>query len=284
MGEVVSLGERLRQHREHLGLSQAQAARELDVARTAYRLWEMEAARPAPDRWRLIARWLGVSVASMLLAAELIDDEEAGDAQILATHHERSGEDRDVSAVQESGDFFAQEHSLIDKELEQGFIELPAAQRMRLTMTRIERAVHGPPGDSLPWGPARLEKLLVPDEQAPSIARGALLATADGIPSDPLRAAELLTSELVTNSVVHSSGGAIGLTIVVEPQTLRVEVRDGSPRAARPMVPTPEGGWGLTLVAELATRWGGGRDGAANVTWFEIDLPLPGAGPVPQPG
>ena len=56
---VVSLADRLKQRRDELGISQSQAARELDVARTAYRLWEMEAAKPAPDRWRLIASWLG---------------------------------------------------------------------------------------------------------------------------------------------------------------------------------------------------------------------------------
>ena len=72
------------QHRTERGLSQAQAARELDVARTAYRLWEMEAAKPSPDRWRLIARWLGVSISTMLLAEDLIDAEDAGAADDIA--------------------------------------------------------------------------------------------------------------------------------------------------------------------------------------------------------
>ena len=69
--KVIPLGERLRLHRTERGLSQAQAARELEVARTAYRLWEMEAAKPSPDRWRLIAgpddraRW------SLAIVAEL---------------------------------------------------------------------------------------------------------------------------------------------------------------------------------------------------------------------
>src|ERR1044072_7435729 len=76
--QVVSLAERLKSRREQLGLSQAQAARELDVARTAYRLWEMEAAKPQPDRWRLISRWLGVSVTTVLLADELDDASEPG--------------------------------------------------------------------------------------------------------------------------------------------------------------------------------------------------------------
>ena len=74
-GEVIPLGTRLRTRREELGLTQAQAARELDVARTAYRLWELEAARPSPDRWRTIAKWLGMSVTAMLLAGELIDQQ-----------------------------------------------------------------------------------------------------------------------------------------------------------------------------------------------------------------
>ena len=54
---VISIAERLRNRRLERGISQSQAARELDVARTAYRLWEMEVAKPAPDRWRLIASW-----------------------------------------------------------------------------------------------------------------------------------------------------------------------------------------------------------------------------------
>ena len=74
--EVVSLAERLKSRREELGSARPRQARELDVARTAYRLWEMEAAKPAPDRWRLIPTWLGVSVTTMLLAEDLMSEEE----------------------------------------------------------------------------------------------------------------------------------------------------------------------------------------------------------------
>ena len=82
--DVIPLGSRLRQRREELGLTQAQAARQLGVARTAYRLWEMEAAKPAPDRWRTIARWLGISMTAMLLAEELLDQQEAVEANRAA--------------------------------------------------------------------------------------------------------------------------------------------------------------------------------------------------------
>jgi transcriptional regulator with XRE-family HTH domain len=93
MAEVVSLGDRLKTRRARLGLSQAQAARELDVARTAYRLWEMEAAKPSPDRWRLISRWLGVSVTTMLLADQLISAEDASASSVAEAHFggERTG-------------------------------------------------------------------------------------------------------------------------------------------------------------------------------------------------
>ena len=71
------LAERLKTAREGRGLSQAQAARELDVARSAYRLWEMAAALPEPRRWRAVAAWLDVTVTTLLLAEGLIPDDEA---------------------------------------------------------------------------------------------------------------------------------------------------------------------------------------------------------------
>src|SRR3954462_15250220 len=101
--EVIPLGARLRQHRQELGLSQAQAARELDVARTAYRLWEMEAAKPAPDRWLLLSRWLGVSVTTMLLADELISETEASANTIVEANFGQSGRDWDIAAATNAG-------------------------------------------------------------------------------------------------------------------------------------------------------------------------------------
>src|SRR5574342_282182 len=85
-----SLADRLKAKRRERGLSQSQAARELDVARTAYRLWELEAARPAPDRWRLVARWLGVSMSTLLLAEGLITEEEAESSTAAADRYEAS--------------------------------------------------------------------------------------------------------------------------------------------------------------------------------------------------
>ena len=68
----------------------------------------------------------------------------------------------------------------------------------------------------------------------------------------------------------------IAAFIRVRRDRIRVEVSDGSPTGVRPRTPSPEGGYGIALVAELASRWGSGRERGVNMTWFELDLPLPG--------
>jgi transcriptional regulator with XRE-family HTH domain/anti-sigma regulatory factor (Ser/Thr protein kinase) len=246
--EVVPLGERLKHRREELGLSQAQAARELDVARTAYRLWEMEAAKPAPDRWRLIASWLGVSIATMLLAEELIDESEAAAA----------------------GDFFAQERATLDTQTLRGVVTDAESVRLGHALDRVQASIRTAraPGSK----PAEFRKEFASDPRAPSIARSALLITAAGLPVPIVEDAELLISELVTNSVQHAGGDLIRIHITIANSVLRVEVADDSPRPARPRTPGDDGGWGLNIVMELATRWGSGREHGKNVNWFELDL------------
>jgi anti-sigma regulatory factor (Ser/Thr protein kinase) len=87
---------------------------------------------------------------------------------------------------------------------------------------------------------------------------------------------ELLTSELITNAMVHA-GGPTGLRLFRH-QVLTVEVSDvdGHAPRMRRALEDDEGGRGMHLVNELAHRWGsrGTRDG--KVVWFELELP-PGA-------
>jgi anti-sigma regulatory factor (Ser/Thr protein kinase) len=83
--------------------------------------------------------------------------------------------------------------------------------------------------------------------------------------------AALLTSEVVTNAVVHGDG-----TVLVRARTgdgrLRVEVQDdgdGAPvlqDAAR----DAEGGRGLALVAALADAWGVEEVTGGKFVWFEL--------------
>jgi transcriptional regulator with XRE-family HTH domain len=136
-----SLAERLKARREVLGISQSQAARELDVARTAYRLWELEAARPSPDRWRLVARWLGVSMTTLLLAEGLITPEAEGEADLASERYEAAmGETWDVATEREQDDFFRQAQSFIDRSVEKGLVTADEAGHFRELFERIEAA------------------------------------------------------------------------------------------------------------------------------------------------
>ena len=190
--KILPLGERLKQHRTERGLSQAQAARELDVARTAYRLWEMEAAKPSPDRWRLIARWLGVSISTMLLAEDLIDAEGADAADDIAGRTAGSGEQVwDDLAASSPGDFFEQERATIARQTRRGVVTDVESERLTASLERLQTHMKAdidqPP-------PGTFRKELVGDSHAPELARAALLVTAAGAPDSIMDAAELLTS------------------------------------------------------------------------------------------
>ncbi|MFF0115087.1 ATP-binding protein [Streptomyces prasinus] len=84
--------------------------------------------------------------------------------------------------------------------------------------------------------------------------------------------AELLTTELVTNALVHTDRAAV-LTATVGPRGLRVEVRDFVDHEPRPRAPdTGDGthGRGLVLVECLADAWGIRAHGVGKAVWFEL--------------
>jgi transcriptional regulator with XRE-family HTH domain/anti-sigma regulatory factor (Ser/Thr protein kinase) len=274
--EIVSFAERLKARRQELGLSQAQAARELDVARTAYRLWEMEAAKPQPDRWRLISRWLGMSVTTMLLADEL--DNDPGSAARASAALDRAGlawEDEPTSPT----DFFEAAHALVQEGMEKGFVSADHAQELTSMLGRAQQEEGGDASEA--WEPARLYKELKADTHAPRAAREALAFVASDLPTDVHAVAQLLVSELVTNSVKYGQqqNGKVGVLIDVARERLRVDVTDTARAAPEMTAPSESGGYGLALVDELATRWNTDRAKRGNATWFEIDLLPPGAKP-----
>jgi serine/threonine-protein kinase RsbW len=268
--EVIPLGSRLRQRREQLGLSQAQAARQLEVARTAYRLWEMEAAKPAPDRWRSNARWLGISMTAMLLAEELIDQQEALGANRAAASAGLSDLEWDAGSGALSGDFFSQERAMIADQARGGGISHGEATSLNHVLARIQRQAMIDTTST--WHPGAFRKRFPNDLVVPSLARSALATTVIGVPFDAFDAAALLVSELVTNSVRHSGSDWVEVAITLGSDVLRIEVSDQSRQTIRPRTPDLDGGWGLTLVGELATRWGVERHSAGKTIWVELDL------------
>jgi hypothetical protein len=65
----------------------------------------------------------------------------------------------------------------------------------------------------------------------------------------------------------------IEVAIALEAELLRIEVSDSNRRASlRPRTADIRGGWGLTLIGELATRWGVERQSTGKTVWIEFDL------------
>ncbi|MFG2825262.1 SpoIIE family protein phosphatase [Kitasatospora sp. NPDC048365] len=86
--------------------------------------------------------------------------------------------------------------------------------------------------------------------------------------------AELLTSELITNALVHA--GAPVQIRLFRNQLLTVEVSDVDSREPRLRAARAEdeGGRGMHLVNELAHRWGSRATRDGKVVWFELELPI----------
>ncbi|QHY99109.1 hypothetical protein SSPS47_28815 [Streptomyces sp. S4.7] len=85
--------------------------------------------------------------------------------------------------------------------------------------------------------------------------------------------AELLTSELVTNALVHTEHGAVVKATVADSR-LRVEVRDFIDAPPTPNAPTQDDGThgrGLVLVDGLADAWGVLTQGLGKMVWFELN-------------
>lgn len=91
--------------------------------------------------------------------------------------------------------------------------------------------------------------------------------------------AELLSSELVTNAVIHAHS-VVELEAVYDDRSiLRIDVYDRSPGAVDPeprAVPEgAEGGRGLAIVAKLSSRWGVDVLAQGKRVWFTLANPSP---------
>jgi serine phosphatase RsbU (regulator of sigma subunit)/anti-sigma regulatory factor (Ser/Thr protein kinase) len=85
---------------------------------------------------------------------------------------------------------------------------------------------------------------------------------------------ELLVSELVTNAIRYANG-EIMLRLILEPDSLTVEVHDSSPALPRVLQADKdaENGRGLHVVSLMASKWGVRRTAGGKVVWCEQQVP-----------
>src|SRR5262245_4644812 len=130
-----------------------------------------------------------------------------------------------------------------------------------------------------PLAQRSLSVSLVATPTAPAEARRRVRAAIAswGVAADPYVAA-LLTSELVTNAIMHTAG-TVRLFVSGAGEHLGVFVHDTSRAWPVPMDPPAEAedGRGLVLVDSLATEWGSYRTSEGKAVYFTLALgPSPG--------
>lgn len=114
----------------------------------------------------------------------------------------------------------------------------------------------------------------LPPGDAPRAARRAVADCCTRVAAGPVcsASAAVMTSELVTNALLHGAG-PITLGVDCGPVLCRVEVRDHDPR--QPASPAghddAEHGRGLLIVDALASAWGVDDVPPGKTVWFEIE-------------
>lgn len=109
------------------------------------------------------------------------------------------------------------------------------------------------------------------DITSPRAARLFVVSVIGHPEDESTQMALVLTSELVTNAVLHART-EVDVRIEFDDEHMRVEVTDGDPHlpAALPHRPDALGGRGLFLVEQLASDWGSARRHGGKVVWFTL--------------
>lgn len=116
------------------------------------------------------------------------------------------------------------------------------------------------------------ERTLAPDVRS---AREARLLVDDALrrigEDDHCDVAVLLTSELVSNAVLHARSD-VTLRVVRDRAGVVVEVIDRSTASPMPRAFSTEAatGRGLVLVDAMADEWGSAVDGSSKTVWFRL--------------
>jgi len=117
---------------------------------------------------------------------------------------------------------------------------------------------------------------LEPVVESTPAARHWIAAHLRDLPAEVADSATLLTSELVTNAVLHAAT-PISLTLHVLPDRIRVDVADASPivPSVKEYARDAATGRGLSLFDTLASDWGVQAVEGGKIVWFELPVDLP---------
>ena len=117
---------------------------------------------------------------------------------------------------------------------------------------------------------------LEPLVESTPVARHWIAAHLRDLPSDVTGCAALLTSELVTNAVLHA-GTPLCVTLHILADRIRVDVADGNPHfpSIKEYGRDAATGRGLTLFNTLASNWGVQAVDGGKIVWFELPVDFP---------
>jgi anti-sigma regulatory factor (Ser/Thr protein kinase) len=117
---------------------------------------------------------------------------------------------------------------------------------------------------------------LEPVVESTPVARHWVVAHLRDLPAEVTGCAALLTSELVTNAVLHAAT-PMSITLHTLPDRIRIDVADGNP--ALPSIKEygtdAATGRGLTLFNTLASNWGVQAVDGGKIVWFELRVDFP---------
>lgn len=111
---------------------------------------------------------------------------------------------------------------------------------------------------------------------APAMARAFIRSAVELLGSTAPDDAVLLTSEAVTNSVVHTHTDAVEVSLFRHGDAVHVAITDADPvePEMKDADPTRIGGFGVRLIDQLADDWGVAPiAGEGKRVWFEVALP-----------
>jgi anti-sigma regulatory factor (Ser/Thr protein kinase) len=149
----------------------------------------------------------------------------------------------------------------------------------RAEITGLPPASLSRPGDDVPIHQfGMLAEIALPTGSgAPGAARMVVAHCLTGLVSQQiLHDAQLLVSEVVTNSLTHGElgdGDTVVVRVYLAAESMRLEIVNrgtaGAVTARAPSRHSRGGGFGLDLVERLTASWGVRRNGGTNV-WFEM--------------